>query len=442
MLFISEQLLKAPVLLHPGRYSQRFSTFVIKIIGVKLSEMRYNHFKVNHGELGMAQENGGQSVRDYGNRKKRVKRIRNVIIITLVLIIAVGASVYLYYLYNKSYKSFETISSVDNAAGGAARYFSYGSAVVKYTKDGATAINKDGKLIWNGSYEMNNPVTDTCGDYVVVADKGGTSVEIFDGKGTAGSISVPYDIIKAEVASQGVVAVLMENKNANYIYLYDVDGSGLVEMKTNVPEDGYPLDMSLSNDGKKLIANYLTVTGGKLASTATFYNFGEVGQNGVDKIVGFNKYEDIVAPRVIFNNNNTACLFKDNALMIFSYSEKPSVIAEENFESKIRSIFYSDSYVGVVLEQGAQGYNQLIVYRLDGRKVLDKKLDYDFTNIYMSGEEIIMNDNTSCVVLKLNGSVKFSQTFDSNIAAIYPINQLDKYFLINEDKISQISLVE
>ncbi len=390
----------------------------------------------------MARENGGQSIRDYGNRKKRIKRIRNVIIITLVLIIAVGASVYLYYLYNKNYKSFETISSVDNTAGGGAKYLSYGNSVVKYTKDGATAINKDGKLIWNGSYEMDNPIADICGDYVVVADKGGTSVETFDGKGSSGSISVPYNIIKAEIASQGVVAVLMENKDENYIYLYDDDGTELVQIGTNTTEHGYPLDMSLSNDGKKLITNYLSVTGGKLTSKATFYNFGEVGQNWVDQIMGYYKYEDILTPRVIFNNNDIACLFKDDGFMIFSYSEKPTVIAEENFESKIHSIFYSDAYVGVVLEQGEQGYNQLVVYKLDGKKVLDKKLDYDYTNIYMSGEEIIMNDNTSCVVLKLNGKVKFSQTFDTNINAVYPINHLDRYFLINEDKISQISLVE
>lgn len=390
----------------------------------------------------MAKENEGQSIRDYGNRKKRIKRRRNIIIVVSILILAVVGAIYLYSLYNKNYKSFEVLSSVDNTVENGEQYLSYGSSVVKYSKDGATAINKDGELLWNGSYEMNNPIADTCGKFVVIADKGGNSIQIFDDKGAAGSITTLNDIVKVEIASQGVVVALMEAEESNYATLYDVDGTVLVEMATNVIDDGYPVDISLSEDGKKLITNYLSITGGELTGIATFYNFGEVGQNWTEGIVGALKFEGIVVPRTVFNNNSSACIFKENGFMILAYSELPKLVKEETFENKIDSILHNDKYIGVVLEGGEATYRQLLLYDLEGNKVLDKKIDFDYSDIYLTGEEIIMHDNSSCIVMKLNGKVKFSFTFDSNIDAFYPINDLDRYLLVDDNKISEIALVE
>ena len=390
----------------------------------------------------MAKDKEGQSIRDYGTRKKRIKRIRRIIIVTLIIALAAAGAIYVYRLYNKNYKSYEVINSMDNATESGVEYLSYGSCIVKYSRDGAAAIDKDGNLLWNGSYEMNKPVADICGDYVAIADEGGKSVQIFDKKGSAGTITTIYDIIKVEVASQGVTAVLMEDDKSNYIALYDVDGTDLADIQTNMAEDGYPVDITLSNDGKKLITDYLSMNGGELTGVTTFYNFGEVGQNWTDRIMGSYLFDNIVSPRVVFNNNDAACVFKDNGFLIFKYSEEPKLVKEETFEGEIKSILYNKSYVGVVLGGGEAGNRELILYDLAGNQVLDKKIDYNYNNIYMTDEEIIMHDNTSCMIMKPNGSVKFSHTFDTNISTLYPINHLDRYFLISGSQISQISLME
>lgn len=390
----------------------------------------------------MAKDNEGQSVRDYGERKRRIRRRRNIVIGLAILALLVGGSIYLYNLYNKNYSGFEVLKTMDNKVENGAQYLRYGSGVLKYSKDGATAIDKEGKLKWNGSYEMKQPIADVCGDYVVVADRGGTSIQIFDGKGIAGNISTVYDIIKVEVAKQGVVYVLQEAEGANYIFLYDVDGTKLGEKVTSMSEDGYPIDMSISEDGLKLITSYLTVNTGEMTGIASFYNFGEVGQNWIDNLVGGFKFEGVIAPRVFFNNNNTACVFKENGFMLIEYSEMPRVIKEITYENKIESILHNEKYVGVVLDAGESGYPELVVYNLKGDKVLDKKMDFDYSEIHLEGEEIIMYDNISCIVMKMNGTVKFSHTFDSNIIALYPINELDHYYYVNDKEIAQISLVE
>jgi hypothetical protein len=390
----------------------------------------------------MAKENNEQTGRDYKSRKKRVKRIRIMVILVLLVVLAAGGAVYLYRLLNKSYKGCEVINSLDNVASGTTKFISYQSAVIRYSRDGAEAVDKDGKQIWNGSYEMDKPIADTCGQYAVIADQGGKSVEIFDNKGGAGRITTVYDIIKVRIASQGVVAVLMESGNTNYITLYDKDGTVLVDQATDMLKDGYPIDIALSVDGQKLITDYLSIKEGKEVSILTFYNYGEVGQNWSDGIMGAYTFDGTVIPRVAFNNNDTVCAYKDNGLMIFEYQELPKVILEQNFEEKISSVLYNKKNAGVVLEEGDGGSRKLVLYDLLGKKSLEKRIDFNFSHIEMTEEEIIMNDNMSCIIMKPDGRVKFKYTFDTGITSLIPVNHLDRYILISDKKISQIALTE
>jgi hypothetical protein len=391
----------------------------------------------------MAKENEGQSLRDYGNRKKRYKRRRNFLIILSLLGIAVVGIGYLYSINNRNYQSYEVLKTIENPGENRPGYLSYGSSIVRYSKDGAVAYDKDSNLLWNGSYEMKNPMADTCGKYVVIADRGNKAIHIYNGKGQVGSITTLYNILKVEVASQGVVAALMEEGETNYISLYDVDGTVLSDKITNVNNEGYPIDITLSNDGEKLVISYFAVTKGKLISTVAFFNFGEVGQNYTDRFVGGYEFEEAIIPRVSFLNNDTICVFKDNGFLLYKMAEIPNMIHEESLpDSKIKSVLYNSKYAGVVLEASDSTPKKLLLYDLEGKKLLEKSLDFDYEKIFLADEEIIMYDNVSCTILKTNGKIKFRYTFDGNIGAFYPINNLDRYFLVNESNIAEITLKE
>jgi len=399
----------------------------------------------------MAKEIEGQTLRDYGNRKKRYRKIRKSIIGMLLAAIIVVVGIYLYLLYNKSYDNYEVIKTEEALETDASGYLGYSGGIVKYSRDGAVAVNKDGSLLWNGSYEMMDPIADTCGKYVVIADRGNKSIHIFNEKGFVSSITTLYDIMKVEIATQGVVAVLMEEGDTSYIKLYYEDGTMvsdsnedgvLSEIITNVGDAGYPIDIALSDDGKKLVVSFLSFTTGKLVSTIGFYNFGEVGQNLIDRFVGGFEFEEIIVPEVAFLGNDTVCVYKENGYSLYSMLQKPELIQEETLDKKIQSIIYNEKYFGLILDGLDSAPKQMQLYNLAGKKVLDQSLDFQYEKILLSGEEILMYDNLSCLILKTNGKEKFRHTFDTNIEAIYPINQLDKYYLVNANGISQIQLVE
>jgi hypothetical protein len=359
----------------------------------------------------------------------------------------------------------------------------YDGAVVRYGLDGAVAFDKKGSLLWNGSYEMQDPIADTCGKYVAIADRGGNSVHIFNDKGEAGSFTTDYKILKTEVASQGVTAVLMGNEEANYVRLNDQKGSNLGEIKTYIGEDGYPMDIALSDDGEKVAVILMSLNKGKLINQIAFYNFGEVGQSLNDRFAGgfiFDKEEETaVMPEVTFLSNDTACLYKDNGFILYSMPELPEMIKDVTFITeeenkklkeeaekakkegievtvdpkevkevikgvnaiKIKSILHDKKYTGFVFENEDSG-SLLVLYDLKGNRILEKKLEFDYTNIFISGDEIIMHDNLSCQILRTDGKEKFRYTFTTNISAFYPINHLDRYFLVSAAEVEDIRLLE
>lgn len=331
------------------------------------------------------------------------------------------------------------ITNTEENLGG---YMEYNGAIVRYSKDGAVAIDSKGSLLWNGSYEMADPIADTCGDYFVIADRGSKQLHIFNKKGLAGSIQTNRPIIKVQVAYQGVVAILMIEGETSFIELYSKEGDLLGEKITNMVKDGYPMDFSLSDDGKKVATTYLNVNKGEIVNNILFLNYGEVGKNFIDSTAGALIYNTAIVPRIAFLDNDTICAFKEDGLLLFTMEEIAALAKEITIEGEIKSVLHNEKYTGMVLKKEGENNSRIMLYDLKGNQVLDMELDFDYDSIYLSGEEIIMFNDLSCVIYRVSGSEKFRYTFTTNISAIYPINNLDRYFMVNPKEILEIQLVE
>lgn len=390
----------------------------------------------------MANEKEGQALREYGNRKKRLKRRRRIIIVILLLLItALGLAGYSY-ISLKKYTEYKLIKKTEVTGANAVGYISFAKGIVKYSKDGAAAIGNNGEQIWNSAYEMTDPIADACENYVVIADRDGKSIHIYNEKGEVGSIPTVNNIRKVEVGRQGVVAVLTESKKTNQIILYDKDGTVLAPMETTVSAQGYPLDISLSDDAKKLVTSYLSYTEGSVTNKVSTYNFGEVGKNQTDRFVGGFNFDDegAIVPKVEFVNNDTICAFKDNGFVIYSMEELPKSVHNEKVEGKIQSVMYNKQYIGIVVQQEGANDRKLLLYDLKGNRVLEKKLDFSYDSIFLTEKELVMYNNTVCIIMKLNGVVKFKYTFEESINGIYPINYFDRYYLMKGKDILEIGL--
>ncbi len=381
-------------------------------------------------------------IKEIRRKRKRNRRAKIVLSGAIILAVVYIGLTYITKVRERSYQAYKVVSSHEYIDDMATGFLPYGDGIVRYNRNGVIAYDRDAKPIWNAAYEMHKPIADVCKDYVVIADQGNKLINIFNKKGSGESITTVGNILKVQVAQQGVVAVLSEGDDSNYINLYSKDGSQLVDAKvTNVSEEGYPIDISLSDDGKKLVVSYITVNQGEIISYLAFYNFGEVGKNEPGRLVAGVPYKDVVIPRVAFLNNDYVSVYKEDSVILFSMEEIPEQIMDEKYEGKIKSLVYGEKYFGLVLEDRKTLQKKILLYNLKGNKVLEKDIDFNYDKIYLFGEEVILHSNLTTKIINVNGSEKFSYTFSNNVSAIYPINKTDRYFVVGGDRISSIQLI-
>ena len=386
---------------------------------------------------------------DYVQYEKRIRRHKKqkLFIIVGILIVAVAICVFLVFSYiNRTFNSYTVTQQIERQDAGEVQYLPYKDQILKISRDGACAYNASGNITFNGSFNMRNPKVDICDNYIAVADIGGYSIYVFDGSNSGKEVKVTLPILQVQVAKQGMVAVLMEDKDTNVIQLIKSDGSAnplVAEKVTNVEKNGFPVNIALSDDGKKLVTNYMLVKNGVIKNQVTFYNFSDVGQNEVNRLVGMKDYGDTTIADVKFIGNDTACVLTTNGFEIFRFSEKSEEVYQETFKNTIKSVFATGSYIGFVTENydEADKY-QLQVYNTSGKKVYNDTIRFSYDKVIMSEKEMIFYSEKECHIIKLNGVEKFNYKFTQNVTAIMPINYYNKYYLVDDTAINLIKLTE
>lgn len=379
----------------------------------------------------------------FASRKQRYKRMVAFLILALFFIAVAVITFFIYQQKNIYYTDFILTDSIERSDSSYTNYLSYNKGILRYSKDGAMAMDFKGNSIWNSTYDMHNPMVDVCGEYVVISDKGSKNLEIINEAGHVNSLEVLHPIIKAEVANQGVVAVLMDGGEENYIQLFSNTGKSLVNARTIVEKDGFPVDFSLSKDGQKLVTSYISINGGLIQSKVTFYNFGAVGQNYEYKVVGGFDYGQTLISKVEFINNDTVCVFGDDKFSIYNIEEIPKLIIEEPFETEVKSISYNENYIGIIRRNtDGNGQYKLEVYDCQGDTILDEDISYNYTKFDITEEEAIFFSETELNILRLKGKEKFNATLDKHILDVFPMTFKDEYLIIDNSNISKIKLIK
>lgn len=386
-------------------------------------------------------ENRKNTSRSKTNRRYSVKKQRRKTIIIAVaiavVVVLLGVGLWAYLRFH-TYDGYKVVKELDMTnTDERTTYLAVKKGFIRCAGDGITFFDRGG-IEWAETYEMTQPLTDTCGNYIVVADLKGSDVYIFDQTGLVNRITVEHPILDVEVSEQGVVAAATNDGASNYIEVLDKEGNNLITAKSVFASSGYLTDISLSENGSSLAAAFIYVSEGTLESKVVFYDF-----SGTGEITGgFNQYKDMVVTNVEFLNSNTVCAVADGALTFYKVSSTPSIIHEEmNLNFEIQSLFFSKNKVGLVVEDESSSNSYTIkVYNAQGSTIMDHGVDFPYTNAALAGNCVLLYSASEAELYSFAGIRKFAGPFDERIEYLVPAGSESSYIYATAGKTEFINL--
>ena len=105
------------------------------------------------------------------------------------------------------------------------------------------------------------------------------------------------------------------------------------------------------------------------------------------------------------------------------------------------SICYNEKYIGFVFKSESI-LNQYIlnVYNLNGKKVLDKTMDFQYSDLQMKDNLLIFNNTQQMYIISVDGILKYNGTIQEGIQKVIPGKLENRYMIITNQEAEEIKL--
>ena len=227
--------------------------------------------------------------------------------------------------------------------------------------------------------------------------------------------------------------MVLENGQENYINLYDSMGNIRVERRTLFKNDGYPIDVAMTDDGTHMMTSHLDVSEHMVESIVTFLDYSSIGDEFEDKIIGHERLSDTMASELIFIDVTKAVVVGDNQLNFYTIDRTPSLLNEVPVLAEINYVAATEneviiSYGQALLPEGENQAYSVVVYSDNGVVKEQHQFDGEVTGLY--GEDgtyyVVQSSKVSSYQ---SGEKIWETTVYKPLKGIYHINS-DRYLLV------------
>lgn len=385
-----------------------------------------------------------QKIKEWKRNRPKFRRSKKKLVITGVVLVvvaglAIGGKILVDRWQFKSYKVITRTELEDTTT--TAAYAEFGDYMLKYGGDGVTLLNAQGEEVWNAPQTMGNPVVAMRGEYCVIYDKKGTDIGVYNIDGKVVDIQTKLPVEKVCVNPQGITGVILADGETTWIHVYDKKGNELVTAKTSVDSPGYPVDLSLSDNGQLMAVSYLCVKNNQPASFMAFYNFGNTGQNQMDNQVSGYNYVGTLIPQVDYLSDAQALAFSDDGFLTYSGKQIPEESNQITLDDDILSVFHDDQYVGLAYKSGKekQPY-EITLYTTGGREKATFTVDFAFDHVAISKDQIFVYNEKEVGIYTVKGYCRYRGTIkEGNVENIFRLSG-NRYMVVLDSGTETIRL--
>lgn len=154
------------------------------------------------------------------------------------------------------------------------------------------------------------------------------------------------------------------------------------------------------------------------------------------------EYKDTIMASGFFLDSDTSAAVGDNCLAIYHGKDVPEEKVRIAIDKEIKSVVHNERYIGLVLKnEGKEGY-ELRLYNGDGKVVISKDFNGDYSNVKLCGRQVILYEGKKCSIFMRNGIQKFDGEMENSIMEIFPVAGVNKYIVMSADGMEKIRLVK
>ncbi|MDD4689520.1 MAG: DUF5711 family protein [Eubacteriales bacterium] len=300
--------------------------------------------------------------------------------------------------------------------------YAYNDNILIVNNDGAICINKKGEEVFEVSAKTSTPIVGIAGDYILIADRGGSEVYVIHDGDIVNNFSAENEIINCSINRRGrTVLVTNETSYRNVIAAYNSRGDEIYKWKIS---DFYVIDAVMSYDGSRIAATYITTKDEQLSGGVVMVHVRR------EEVLGKVSYKDRVFSYVAFNGDNTATAIGDT--MMLGVNKKGEERWAVDYDGKKLQIFgFREGWGSVLAFENNSNNSTIIAYDNNGREKGKNRLDFTANNIDMrSGLSLVTGSDRTIAVdrkcrqrLQINFQQEFKKGwFKDNKTLIYLVN--------------------
>ena len=371
--------------------------------------------------------------------KKLKRRVRRVLSLSFFLAMVIVGNYIL--LTTRFHENARTGSIYLHAASERNNYEAFGNGIVRYNRERVAFLNLRNREQWTWGAQFDNPIFTASAQSFAIADKGANQIMVFNQGGLIGEFETIFPIERIALSKHGIVAVILRNPESPLIMIYDATGTLLVENHVPFSTLGYPTALALSPDGTVLVVGYLSINGGKIRSTVVHYNFQDPQSARSDFVVHSEELEDAIVVELFFMGERTSAVITDSSFIIYEGIEAPRREVQVFFHEEIKSVFYTNDYIGYVLVNDERTGYELRLHNSRGDVVMSREFTGEYSNIQMLGNDIIMFDGFGLCIISKRGVIRFQGNIDVNPLLVMPAAGINRFHVMSAYDLRTINLV-
>lgn len=287
--------------------------------------------------------------------------------------------------------------------------------------------------------EINNPIFDTSGKYLVIAEENGEKLYLLSGKKMLWETKIEGKITEVQVNENGYVGIVISDISyKNIINVYDVTGKSL--FKTYVATNKV-VDISLSNNNQYLAIAEIDLSGVMLQSSIRVISIEKARTDPINSIINTHYAE---VGKLIMNIE-----YQGKERLLCSYSDEIEVIEKETKKTikqfKNPKITYASielkNNIITVEESQTEDFKALssvLINNISNEKTKKYETDEIAKSVGTYENVIALNFGTELHIINTNGWLMKKYISNQEINKIVMSNKL--VGIIYRDKIEIVEL--